>query len=187
MPIAVVAAIAAWGTPGMLAADAPAAGPATMPVVSWGAEREGYSISIASDKNEYHTDECIWLKMTLRVNGPPVKVRGTDEPLIQYIPRALRSDGKDAPLTLYTQNAVTRIHEFLGLTLSDGATDQDTIPLSRACDMSLSGTYKVTVTRELPRRENSKETVKVTSNIIVVKVLDTPTTRPSFFPAAPRQ
>jgi hypothetical protein len=147
---------------------------------AWGPETEGFRLSIAIDEDEFTPDEPIFLRVTLKnVGDDEVQVEKVG--LIRSYKTAvlLPRTEKQAPLTLrgkrLLESPLAQATSF-GLAANEEATD--TIHLNRVFDMTLSGPYKVTVKRMVPKRDGSDEYTYVVSNTLEITIKERPLEEP---------
>jgi hypothetical protein len=144
--------------------------------VQWGEEVEGFRLSIAVDEDEFTPDQPIFLRVTLKnVGSDKIQVEKVGSIRSYKMAVLLPRTEKQAPLTLrgkrLLESPLAKATSF-GLAADEEATD--TIHLNRVFDMTLSGTYKVTVKRMVPKRDGSDEYTYVTSNAIEITIKERP-------------
>jgi hypothetical protein len=140
--------------------------------VQWGPETEGFRLSIAIDQDEFTPDQPVFLRVTLKNVGPEeVQVEKIGSIRSYKMAVLLPRTEKQAPPTLrgkrLLESPLAKATSF-GLAVNEEATD--TVHLNRVFDMTLSGTYKVTVKRMVPKRDGSDEYTYVTSNAIKITI-----------------
>ena len=162
---------------------------------AWGEEQDGWKLSIVSDKETY----AVWEKMELRVvlknvgttqgriivsgldplDGPAAPIIEVLAPedaraAVMFDEKGKEPEGKEqkAPLTLYGK-WVTRLRtgSIHSETLDPAKEDVVSCHLNRFFDMTLSGEYRVSATRRVPKRDGTGWTM-VKSNMLRLMVVD---------------
>lgn len=119
----------------------------------WGANTEGFQLSIATDKAGCRLGQSIVVSVLLRnTSSHPLWFWQTDMEA-DYDIEIAGNDGKLAPLTTYGQ----RFHgpgrvdfHASAVTLKPAESIEQVLPLDKLYDVSRAGVYDVTVTRKVP-------------------------------------
>jgi len=147
----------------------------------WGKAVEGQAISIATDKTVYAPGDRIVLTTTLKNVGRKDVEFWERGPLATYEVKVLLPSEKEAPLTLYGQQAARAAKGggsvFGGPPLKSGEENSSSLVVSRFFDFSLSGKYKISERRFVGRDPASKEPYYAVSNEITIIVEEPPAKR----------
>lgn len=148
---------------------------AVIPRKGWGNPTAGFRISASTEKETYLPCEAINLTLTLENTGPGNAETWIAEIFAQtYRIEVILPTKQKAPLTLWgKRQADLPIISRAVFTLESGKTESASIPrLNQLFDMTVPGEYAIVAQRTLPMRDGSSRHCQVTSNTVVVKILD---------------
>ena len=138
----------------------------------WGEETEGYTISIATDKENYLPGEMITLSVKLKnMSEGDTKILLVAK-FASYQIEVVLPTREQAPLTLYGKKMLEASQSFVRavVPLKAGEEIGTSFNLNRFFDMTLSGEYRISVSRKVWERDNIEKTATVNSNTVVVVI-----------------
>jgi hypothetical protein len=140
----------------------------------WGPEMDGLAISVYVARPAYSTAEQIDLHLDLKNSGslPVILVRQSawaDYSLVMWT-----QNGAELPPTPYVQDRIEAAMEGRQATgeLQSGQMTEDTLELDRAYHLSVPGRYMIRVTRKVFRPGNYREMVILTSNELIIELVE---------------
>ena len=149
----------------------------------WGHVVEGFQLSARLEKESYAAGSPIWVTVAVRnAAKEPLRLLESLAPDHDYTAEVKDEYGKPVPGTRYA--GVLAWSSRIRTRIEPGMEVQRAILLSRLIDMTLSGTYTVTVKRRVSKAQG-RDKVEVASNTILVKVED-PANQPLTPPQMPK-
>lgn len=147
----------------------------------WGSVAEGFQLSIQLERELVRLPEPVIVSVTLKnISKETLSVLGSSSRQ-DYEIIVKDNQGVSIPLTKYGKILRDSAEEFQLVTLKVKSQEEIQVKLviNRICDITTSGTYFITVKRNVFRR-NGKGMAEVISNTIKVKIPDLPQPKPSI-------
>jgi hypothetical protein len=140
----------------------------------WGPKTDGLAISVYVARPSYRAGEQIDLHLDLKNAGssPAILVRQSAWADYSLVMRT--QNGVELPPTPYVQDRIEAAMEGRQATseLQPGQMTEDTLELDRAYDLSVPGRYTIRVTRKVFRPGNYGEMVTLTSNELIIELVE---------------
>jgi hypothetical protein len=139
--------------------------------LQWGPVVGGWRLSISLDRTEFRPVDPIILTIVFENASTSPQEYGAQAKFFDYFLSCRDEQGKEVPLTLYGERMKgNRGHgRYVGGELNHGERLVNELSITRFLDLTLDGTYTLTVSRDVfPHRENKTPPVK--SNSISFKI-----------------
>lgn len=136
--------------------------------LQWGAAVGGWRLSGSLDKAEFKVGEPVPLNLVLENSSDTPLTFGAQNPDFDYFLKCNNERGEDVPLTLYGQRmkANRGLGKYIVAELGPKEQRAQELSLTRHLDLTLPGSYTVTVTREVFPARNRGEPAVVSNKCV---------------------
>jgi hypothetical protein len=134
-------------------------------------------LTITTAKDTYEAGDFVALIVKISNNGKTAILTNGSLPLLNFKLSLALPDGRSAPTTLYYSGLLKRVVEERRIfNVDPGQSMTEGINLGRAFDMSLSGTYRISLSALYFQKDEYQKPITIISNVLTIKITDNPTT-----------